>query len=85
MQSSNARLGLKLFMVYLALYSGFVLISAFAPEVMERTPIAGINLAILYGFGLIIGALALSLIYGFMCNDDDESADQPVVSAEEAA
>ena len=85
MQSSNARLGLKLFMVYLALYLGFVLISAFAPEVMERTPIAGINLAILYGFGLIIGALALSLIYGFMCNDDDGSADQPEVSAEEAA
>ena len=44
MQSSNARLGLKLFMVYLALYSGFVLISAFAPEVMERTPIAGLTL-----------------------------------------
>jgi hypothetical protein len=34
---------------------------------MERTPIAGINLAVLYGFGLIVGALVLSLIYGWLC------------------
>lgn len=67
MESKNARLGLKLFFVYLFLYAGFVLINTFSAETMEMTPIAGINLAILYGFALIVGALILALIYGAMC------------------
>ena len=86
MQSANARLGLKLFIVYLVLYAGFVLINAFAPEMMERTPFAGINLAVLYGFGLITGALVLSLAYGMMCQDEEEDGvDAAGASSEEAA
>lgn len=85
MQSKNARLGLKLFFVYLFLYGGFVLINTFSAETMEMTPIAGINLAILYGFGLIVAALVLALIYGALCEADDAvpaeaSADAPAAS-----
>lgn len=75
MKSSNARLGVRLFFVYLLLYGGFVLINAFAPAKMEATPVAGLNLAILYGFGLIIGALVLSLVYGALCNDENSVQD----------
>ena len=75
MNSSNARLGVRLFFVYLLLYGGFVLINAFAPSQMEATPIAGLNLAILYGFGLIIGALVLSLVYGALCSSEDATED----------
>lgn len=71
MESRNARLGLALFMVYLLLYGGFVLINTFAPQTMEMTPLAGINLAILYGFGLIVAALVLALIYGALCKSED--------------
>jgi len=71
MESKNARLGLQLFSVYLLFYGGFVFISAFRAEWMEITPIAGINLAILYGFGLIIAALVLALIYGAICKGED--------------
>jgi len=60
----QSRLGLVLFLLYLVLYGGFVLLNAFSPKTMELTPIAGINLAILYGFGLIIAAIVLALIYG---------------------
>jgi len=67
MQSRNARIGIVLFLVYLALYGGFVFLNAFATDVMESTPVAGVNLAILYGFGLIIMALILALIYGWLC------------------
>lgn len=67
MQSRNMKIGLTLFGVYLLLYGGFVLINAFAPTAMEATPVAGVNLAILYGFGLIIAALVLALIYGWLC------------------
>jgi uncharacterized membrane protein (DUF485 family) len=68
----NARLGLWLFAIYLALYAGFVLLAAFSPETMERTPLAGVNLAIWYGFGLIAAALLLALLYGWLCQHSDE-------------
>lgn len=76
MEYRNARLGMLLFGIYLALYGGFVFINAFAPEQMERTPLAGVNLAILYGFVLIVAALVLALIYGFFSKlpDDDDAA-----------
>ena len=63
----NARLGLWLFAVYLLLYGGFVGINAFAPHVMETQPALGINLAILYGMGLIVAAFLLALVYGWLC------------------
>ena len=64
MEPRTSRIGLTLFTIYLVLYSGFMLLSAFWPAVMEAKPLAGINLAILYGFGLIIAAFVLALIYG---------------------
>lgn len=67
MQNRNARLGLLLFGLYLLLYGGFVLLNAFSPETMEIKPLAGINLAIWYGFGLIVAALVLALAYGWAC------------------
>ncbi len=67
MQTYNSRIGLVLFAIYLFFYGGFVFLNAFRADVMETTPIAGINLAILYGFGLIAFALVLALIYGFLC------------------
>ena len=80
METRNARIGLVLFGVYLLLYGGFVLLNAFSPDTMEITPVAGINLAILYGFGLIATALILALVYGWLCkspaSDTDGGEDQ---------
>ena len=66
----NTRLGLILFVVYLAFYLGFVLINAFAADVMETVVVAGLNLAIVYGFGLIGLALVLALVYGGLCRNE---------------
>jgi len=63
----NTRLGLILFFIYLVFYASFVLINTFASDVMERATFAGLNLAITYGFALIILALILALIYGWLC------------------
>ncbi len=71
MQARNARIGLILFAVYLLLYGGFVMLNAFSPQTMEVTPIAGVNLAILYGFTLIVAALLLALVYGWLCRPTD--------------
>jgi hypothetical protein len=43
---------------------------------MEATPIAGLNVAILYGFVLIIGAIVLSGLYGFLCREKSGSSDK---------
>jgi len=63
----NARYGMVLFLIYLALYSLFVVLNAFQPAIMERRPWLGINLAIWYGMGLIAAALLLALIYSWLC------------------
>jgi uncharacterized membrane protein (DUF485 family) len=77
MHERNARVGLRLFAVYLVLYAGFVLLAAFAPAVMERKPAAGVNLAVWYGFGLIVAALALALVYGWMCREEPRNSNEP--------
>ncbi len=63
----NARLGLALFAVYLLLYAGFMALNAFFPNVIRTLPFGGVNLAILYGFGLIAGAVVLALVYMVLC------------------
>lgn len=64
--SRNARLGLVLFAVYLAFYAAFVVLTAFAADWM-RTEVAGVNVAIFAGFGLIVGAFVLALAYLWLC------------------
>ncbi len=71
----NTRLGLILFLIYLLFYCGFVFISAFSPQTVEMNPIKGVNLAILYGFGLIVAAFIMAMIYGLMCKSDDSETD----------
>ncbi len=68
MAGRNARIGLVLFIVYAACYAAFVFTSAFAPDLMDAKPFAGLNLAILSGFGLIVLALVLALVYGVMAD-----------------
>jgi uncharacterized membrane protein (DUF485 family) len=62
----NARYGMVLFLVYLAIYTGFVGLNAFRPDLMELTR-WGLNLAILYGSSLIIIAMVLALVYCWLC------------------
>ena len=65
--AANARAGLWLFGVYLALYAGFMGLSAFAPEIMASSPGGGLNLALLYGMGLIVAAVVLAFVYMAAC------------------
>jgi uncharacterized membrane protein (DUF485 family) len=65
--AANARVGLVLFFIYLAFYAGFMGLAAFAPEAMARPVLAGVNLAITYGLGLIFGALLVAALYMGAC------------------
>ena len=62
-------IALTLFAIYLAFYTGFVGINAFSPDAMDTTIVAGLNLAVVYGFALIISAFVLSLIYGLTARE----------------
>jgi uncharacterized membrane protein (DUF485 family) len=68
--SPNSKLGLALFVIYLALYLGFMGIAAYKYEMFASTPFGGVNLAILYGMALIVAALVLALIYMMLCKPE---------------
>jgi uncharacterized membrane protein (DUF485 family) len=70
----NARLGIVLFVIYLATYVGFVILSAMSPDVMKRPALGGVNVAVLYGFGLILGAFVISIVYMLLCRSPRQTA-----------
>jgi uncharacterized membrane protein (DUF485 family) len=61
------RLGVIMFIAYAAIYAAFVLINLLSPGLMGWIALAGLNLAVVYGFGLIVLALILALIYNALC------------------
>ncbi len=63
----SARIGLVLFLLYMALYAGFACLAAFHPEQMSKRPFGGVNVAIWYGMTLIVSPLLLATIYLLMC------------------
>jgi uncharacterized membrane protein (DUF485 family) len=68
--SPNVKLGLLLFSIYLILYLGFIAIATFKYELLAKTPFGGVNLAIIYGIGLILAALILAAIYMALAKKD---------------
>ncbi len=63
----NMRYGLLFFFIYTAIYGTFMLLNTFAPWLMEREIVGGLNLAVCYGLGLIVAAFVLALIYAWIC------------------
>lgn len=73
MAQRNARVGLVLFAVYAAFYAAFVLTNALCAEWMDARLFAGLNLAVLSGFGLIALAMVLALVYGLLAKSPEAS------------
>jgi uncharacterized membrane protein (DUF485 family) len=67
----KTRLGLRMFAVYAVVYASFVIINAVRPDVMA-TRIGQLNLATAYGFGLIIVALIMALVYNALAGRAEE-------------
>ncbi|MCD4652373.1 DUF485 domain-containing protein [bacterium] len=66
---AKSKLGLKLFLFYFAIYSGFVAINVFSPKTMELEMFWGVNLAVIFGFSLIITAIIMGIIYNYICTN----------------
>ncbi len=75
-EGAKTKLGLYLFLVYSAVYFTFVFICVFNPRLMA-TDVGSLNLAIAFGFGLIVFAIILALIYNYICSKrEKEDAEQ---------
>ncbi len=59
----NRRLGLVLFAMYCLLYAGFIALAVGNRAALAAPAIWGINLAVIYGMGLIGFALFMSVVY----------------------
>lgn len=67
----KTKLGIWMFLVYTLIYAVFVGINSVNPSLMEST-IMGQTLAVVFGFGLIIVAFIMAIIYNFFCTGAEE-------------
>lgn len=63
----KTRLGLVMFAFYFVIYMAFILISVFSPRTLGMD-VGSLNLAIVYGFGLIIIAIIQAVVYNAICS-----------------
>jgi len=63
----KAKLGVWLFILYTIMYAIFVAIGVLKYEAMSTIVLGNLNLAVVYGFGLIILAIIMGLIYNWIC------------------
>lgn len=74
-QGFKTKTGLIMFAIYIPVYMAFILISVISPKTMA-TEIGPLNLAIVYGFGIIILAIVQAVIYNYICSKK-EKLDNP--------
>ena len=79
----KARIGVILFLIYGLVYAGFVIVNTVSPGTMGMEVLAGLNLAVVYGFSLIVLAIVMGLAYSIVCdrlekklNGSEEGSDQ---------
>lgn len=63
----KSKLGVWLFVIYTIIYAGFVAIGVSDYELFKIKIFGGQNLAVVYGFGLIILAILMGVVYNFIC------------------
>lgn len=63
----KAKLGVIMFIIYTIVYAGFVVIGLTVPEIMGLPVVGEQNIAIVYGFGLIVLAIIMGFIYNYFC------------------
>lgn len=63
----KTKLGLLMFAIYTPIYFAFIVIAVVNPKAMGMD-VGSLNVAITYGFGLIIMAIVQALIYNYLCS-----------------
>lgn len=69
----KTKLGVIMFLIYALIYSSFIFINVAYPQWM-RISIGSLNVAIVYGFGLIVIAIIQAFIYNHLCTLSERKA-----------
>lgn len=72
----KSKLGVRLFFIYLICYAGFVILGVFHYELLATTVFTGLNLALVYGIGLIVFAVILGIIYNYYCTQYEDKVEK---------
>ena len=72
----KTRLGLILFVIYGLVYAAFVILNTVQPRAMGIIVVAGLNLAVVYGFGLIVLGIVMGVIYNAVCTPAEDRMNQ---------
>ncbi|MFC1995805.1 DUF485 domain-containing protein [Chloroflexota bacterium] len=73
-QGFKTKLGLIMFAIYTPIYFSFILIAVVNPKIMAKD-IGSLNVAIVYGFGIIILAIVQALVYNYICQKRETMED----------
>ncbi|MBN2736038.1 MAG: DUF485 domain-containing protein [Spirochaetales bacterium] len=68
----KTRIGLILVSIYGLVYLGFIIINTVFPRLMGLRILFGVNLAVVYGFSLIILAIVMGIIYNGLCTKKED-------------
>lgn len=66
-ESFKTRLGIIMFAIFAPIYLSFILFSVMKPSFMA-TDLGQLNVSIVFGFGIIIFAVLLAVVYNFICS-----------------
>ena len=73
----KSKLGVKLFWIYMFIYFGFIVIGTLSPKTLGLH-FLGVNLAIVYGMGLIVLAAVMGLFYNHFCTKYENQMNKEV-------
>ena len=76
----KTKLGVILFFIYFIVYAGFVAIGVADYKLMGKIVFGSQNLAVVYGFGLIIFAILLGIFYNWKCTNYENLMNKEDVS-----
>jgi uncharacterized membrane protein (DUF485 family) len=79
--SIKSKLGMTMFFIYTLIYAGFIFINVTYPKWM-KIDIGSMNLAIIYGIGLIIIALIQAVIYNHYCTKSEKELEKEAKNSE---
>jgi len=71
-ESFKTKFGLVMVVFYTVVYFAFIILTVTNQQLMAKD-VGSLNLAIVYGFGLIIIAIVQALIYNYVCDMREKS------------
>lgn len=81
-QGYKTKLGLIMCAFFVVVYLAFILTAVISPQSMA-IDVGKLNLAIVFGFGIIILAIIEALIYNFLCSNKEKQDQQTSAEGEE--